>query len=128
MESIRSLRLVHWILPLSKKTGYVRKAEYGFNPFSNSGVLNRHNFKVDQEGDQVILRAGDVNIRMGYMIGIKLAFRLMFKSKKAKRWAGDTSKISEHIAELTDYEDDERIAQEHVVATATVIPKNIRNN
>ena len=96
------------------------------NPRSNKGVLQRHNWTVATEGDQVVMRFGNATLRMSYFIAIKLAFRLMFMGKKAKRWAGDTTKVSEHIAELTDYEDDERIAQEHVVATATVIPRNFR--
>lgn len=96
------------------------------NPQSNLGVLAANNFVVVTRGDQVIIKVGNSEIKMGYFIAIKLAFRLMYKAKQAKRWAGDTSKVSEHIAHLTDWEDDQRADQAHRVATATVIPKNLR--
>jgi hypothetical protein len=73
------------------------------------------------------LKIGNAQIRMGYLVALRLGFRLMFRGRQAKRWAGDMSMSFDHNAELTDMESDIRKEQAHVVATATVVPKKLRD-
>lgn len=92
------------------------------------GILQRYGWDVQQEGDRVLLKIGNAQIRMGYLVALRLGFRLMFRGRQAKRWAGDLSTGFDHNAELTDMESDIRKDQAHVVATATVIPRKFRDS
>ncbi len=47
--------------------------------------------------------------QMGYEDGIKLHHEIRRAARRAKAWAGDTSKVSTALANLTDAEDDYRL-------------------
>jgi hypothetical protein len=63
--------------------------------------LTKQRLSVDTDGgEQVILRIGDSEVRMGYECAIQLSQWLRVRGKEAKRRAGDMSRHWSAIALL----------------------------
>lgn len=58
----------------------------------NSSLLSRQRISVHSEGELVVLRVGNADIRMPYETAIQLSTWLRVRGKEAKRLAGDTSR------------------------------------
>lgn len=67
-------------------------------------MLTNQQVSVHNEGELVVLRLGNVEIKMEYDTAIKLSTWLRVKGKKAKTLAGDTSRHWTIIGQLQEVE------------------------
>lgn len=73
-----------------------------------SSLLQQHRIEVTTEGEIVVLRLGNVEVKMGHEDAIKVSTWLRVRGKEAKRIAGDTSRHWSVIGNLTAVEAGER--------------------
>lgn len=68
----------------------------------NNALLREHRIAVDAEGDLVVLRIGNVEMKMPYETALKLSQWLRIRAKQAKATAGDTARHWSAVGILTD--------------------------
>lgn len=73
-----------------------------------SNLLQKQRLAVSTEGPLVVLRVGNVEIKMEYETAIQLSTWLRVRGKQAKRFAGDDSRRWHIIGNLTAVEAGER--------------------
>lgn len=71
-------------------------------------LLQNHDMSVHHEGELVIFRVKNVEMKMDYPTALTLARMLFAHGKQAKKFAGDFSLTTRSIAVLTDAEQHER--------------------
>lgn len=67
-------------------------------------LLQKQRIEVACEGEIVLLKVGNAELRMDYETAIQLSTWLRVRGKEAKRLAGDTSRHWSVIGHLTDVE------------------------
>lgn len=67
-------------------------------------LLQRQRIEVAADGELVLLRIGNAEMRMEYETAIQLSTWLRVRGKEAKRLAGDTSRHWTVIGKLADIE------------------------
>lgn len=70
-----------------------------------NSLLQKQNVATRSEGDMVVLRIGNSEVKMPYSAALKLSQWLRVSGKEAKRNAGDVSRHWSVVADLTDAEE-----------------------
>lgn len=63
-------------------------------------LLRKQRVEVVSEGDLVVLRVGNAELRMPYETALQLSAWMRFRAKEAKRRAGDVSRHWSVLAQL----------------------------
>lgn len=68
----------------------------------NQDLLKRDRIAVDSDGDMVVMKAGNVVVKMTYEDAFWLSQSVRVMAKRAKRFSGDIGRSWRAIAILTD--------------------------
>ena len=93
-----------------------------------SDLMQEHRVEVDVQGDLVVLRIGNNEIKMAYEHAFMIADWLDIRAKQAKIFAGDYRQRLRVRGNLSDANADELRAQELRSAGAQFLPKKDRNS
>lgn len=67
----------------------------------SKNLMQQHRISVDCEGDLVVMRLGNVEVKLPYETALTLSQWLRVRGKEAKRFAGDTSHQFRVLGTLT---------------------------
>lgn len=73
-----------------------------------AGVISRLHLKIFHELDTVVFEINGTQLKLDYMDAFRVATELRLQARQAKKWAGDSRKVIEMSALLTDGEENYR--------------------